>query len=393
MRRVALNAQLLAGEASYRSAGIHRYLYEVLRRLPEAAPEIALTAFIGPRAIPPEVPGIRWVRTSWPTHQPFVRILWEQLVLPLRLARGSWELLHAMAFVAPLAARLPVVVTVYDLSFLLYPEAFRTANRLYLRMFARWTCRRAAGILAISQAAREDLIRRWGLPPERITVAYPGVDPRFRPLPAEEVAAFRARRGLPERFILYVGTLEPRKNLGVLLEAIARLSPPVPLILVGGKGWKPAFLPRLRELEREGRARWVGFIPDEELPLWYNAATVFAYPSRYEGFGMPPLEAMACGTPVIAARAASLPEVVGEAGLLVDPMDGEAWTEGLSTLLWDEALREALRARGLARAARFTWEATAAATVRLYRRLLSGAEGPRTGSLLTEPQAKDGARV
>jgi glycosyltransferase involved in cell wall biosynthesis len=126
----------------------------------------------------------------------------------------------------------------------------------------------------------------------------------------------------------------------------------------------------------------VGFIPDEELPFWYNAATVFAYPSRYEGFGMPPLEAMACGTPVIAARAASLPEVVGEAGLLVDPMDEEAWTEGLSTLLRDEALREALRARGLARAARFTWEATAAATVRLYRRLLSGAEGPGSGSLL-----------
>ncbi|MBO9362566.1 MAG: glycosyltransferase family 4 protein, partial [Thermoflexus sp.] len=251
MRRVALNAQLLAGEASYRSAGIHRYLYEVLRRLPEAAPEIAFTAFIGPRAIPPEVPGIRWVRTSWPTHQPFVRILWEQLVLPLRLAQGGWELLHAMAFVAPLTARLPVVVTVYDLSFLLYPEAFRTANRLYLRTFTRWTCQRAAGILMISQAAREDLIRRWSLPPERIAVARPGVDPRFRPLPAEEVAAFRARRGLPERFVLYVGTLEPRKNLGVLLEAVARLSPPVPLILVGGKGWKPAFLSRLRELERE----------------------------------------------------------------------------------------------------------------------------------------------
>ncbi len=368
--RIALNAQLLAGEASYRSAGIHRYIYEVLRRLPQAAPDIAFTAFIGPRSLAPEAAGIRWVRATWPTHRPAIRILWEQLVFPLLLAREEWSMLHAMAFVAPLAVRLPVVVTVYDLSFVHHPEAFRTWNRIYLRLFTRLTCRRAAGILTISQATREDLIRLWRLPPERIGVAYPGVDPRFRPLPEEEVAAFRARYGLPDRFILYVGTLEPRKNLEVLLEAIARLSPPVPLILVGGRGWKPAFLYRLRALEREGRARWIGFVPDAELPLWYNAATLFAYPSRYEGFGMPPLEAMACGTPVIVARASALPEVVGEAGLQIDPGDVEGWTEGIRMLLHDVGLREALRARGLARAQRFTWEETAQAIVRFYNNLL-----------------------
>ncbi|WP_376791892.1 glycosyltransferase family 4 protein [Thermoflexus sp.] len=367
--RIALNAQLLAGEASYRSAGIHRYIYEVLRRLPRQAPWIAFTAFIGPRSAPPDAPGIRWVRTRWPTHQPLIRILWEQLAFPLLLARGDWDLLHAMAFVAPLALRLPVVVTVYDLSFVRYPQAFRAGNRAYLRLFTRLTCQRAAGILTISQAAREDLIRLWGLPPERVAVAYPGVDPRFRPRPLEEVAAFRARYGLPDPFILYVGTLEPRKNLEVLLEAVARLTPPVPLILVGGKGWKPAFLPRLWDLEREGRARWIGFVPDAELPLWYNAATLFAYPSRYEGFGMPPLEAMACGTPVIAARASSLPEVVGEAGLLIDPGDVEGWVEGIRSLVRDAELRETLRGRGLARARRFTWEATAEATVALYNKI------------------------
>jgi len=369
--RVALNAQLLAGEASYRSAGIHRYISEVLRRLPQAAPGFAFTAFIGPRSVPPEASGIRWVRTAWPTHRPLVRILWEQLALPWLLARGGWDLFHAMAFVAPLALRLPVVVTVYDLSFVRYPEAFHAWNRSYLRLFTRLTCRRAAGILTISRAAREDLIRLWRLPPERIGVAYPGVDPRFRPLPEEEVAAFRARRGLPDSFVLYVGTLEPRKNLGILLDAIGRLSPPIPLILVGGRGWKPAFLSRLRALEQEGRARWVGFVPDAELPLWYNAATLFAYPSRYEGFGMPLLEAMACGTPVIAARASSLPEVVGEAGLLADPEEVEDWVEGIRALGRDAVLREALRARGLARARQFTWEATAAATVELYNKIAS----------------------
>ncbi|WP_322800443.1 glycosyltransferase family 1 protein [Thermoflexus sp.] len=367
--RIALNAQLLAGEASYRSAGIHRYIDEVLRRLPRVAPHIAFTAFIGPRSCAPEAPGIRWVRTTWPTHRPVVRILWEQLVMPLLLARERWDLLHAMAFVAPLAVRLPVVVTVYDLSFVRHPEAFRAWNRIYLRLFTRLTCRRAAGILTISQAAREDLIRLWKLPPEQIEVAHPGVDPRFRPLPEGEVAAFRARYGLPDSFILYVGTLEPRKNLGVLLEAIARLRPSVPLILVGGQGWKPAFRPRLQALEREGRARWIGFVPDAELPLWYNAATLLAYPSRYEGFGMPPLEAMACGTPVIAARASSLPEVVGEAGFLVDPDDIEAWAEGIQTLLRDHALREMLRARGLTRARQFSWERTARVIVEFYNKI------------------------
>lgn len=369
--RIALNAMLLAGEASYRSAGIHRYLYEVLRRLPEAAPEAAFTAFIGPRALPPPAPRIRWVRAAGPTHRPLARILWEQMALPLLLARGGWDLLHAMAFVAPLAAPLPVAVTVYDLSFVRYPEAFRAPNRAYLRLFTRLTCRRAAGILTISQAVRAELAARWRLPPERIAVAYPGVDERFRPLPPEVVAAFRARRGLPDRFVLYVGTLEPRKNVALLLEAAARLSPPTPLILVGGRGWKAAFLCRLRGLEGEGRARWVGFVPEEELPAWYNAATLFVYPSRYEGFGMPPLEAMACGTPVIASRIPALQEGLGEAALLVDPDDLDGWVAALRWLLDAEDLREALRARGLARARSFSWAATAEATARLYNKILS----------------------
>ncbi|MER3469664.1 MAG: glycosyltransferase family 1 protein, partial [Thermoflexus sp.] len=147
--------------------------------------------------------------------------------------------------------------------------------------------------------------------------------------------------------------------------------PPIPLILVGGRGWKAAFLRRLRELEGEGRARWVGFVPEEELPAWYNAATLFAYPSRYEGFGMPPLEAMACGTPVIASRIPALQEGLGEAALLVDPDDLDGWVAALRRLLDAEDLREALRARGLARARSFPWAATAEATVRFYNKILT----------------------
>jgi glycosyltransferase involved in cell wall biosynthesis len=366
---VALNAQLLAGQASYRSAGIHHYIDHLLRHLPQAAPELRLTIFTG--AGQTAVTGASVRRTRLPTGRPVVRIIWEQVLQPLILARLRPDLLHSLAFVSPVLAAPPTVVTVYDLSFKLMPQRFRPAQRLYLNALTAYSCRRARRVIAISESTRADLQRYFGLARERIDVAYPGIAPAFRPLPAAVVEDFRARQGLPERFILYLGTLEPRKNLTTLAQAFATLrasQPDLFLVLAGARGWWYQDL--LRQVERLGLAEAVifpGYVPDEDLPLWYNAAAAFAYPSSYEGFGLPVAEALACGRPVVTSTAASMPEAAGEAALLAPPDDAGAWAAALERAL---RLTPEELALGPAHAARFTWTATAAQTAASYRRAL-----------------------
>jgi glycosyltransferase involved in cell wall biosynthesis len=366
---VALNAQLLAGQASYRSAGIHHYIDRLLRHLPQAGPELRFTVFTGRGQ--PVMPGAAVSRTRLPTGRPLLRIFWEQVLQPLALARLRPDLLHSLAFVSPVLAAPPTVVTVYDLSFKLMPERFRPAQRLYLNALTAHSCRRARRVIAISESTRADLQRCFGLARDRIDVAYPGLEPAFRPLPAAWVEAFRARRGLPARFILYLGTLEPRKNLATLVEAFARLraeQPDLFLVLAGARGWWYHEL--LRQVGNMGLAQAVvfpGYVPEDELPLWYNAAAAFAYPSSYEGFGLPVAEALACGRPVVTSNVASLPEAAGEAAILAPPGDAPALAEALARAL---KLGPDELARGPAHAARFTWAATAAQTVASYRRAL-----------------------
>jgi glycosyltransferase involved in cell wall biosynthesis len=369
---VALNAHLLFGRASYRSAGIHHYIDQLLRHLPAAAPDFRFTVFTG--AGRPDMPGARVCSTRLPTHRPLVRIAWEQLFQPFALARERPDLLHALAFVSPLFLPCPAVVTVYDLSFRLTPERFRPAQRLYLSAFTAWSCRRARRVLAISESTRADLVRLLGLPAAKVDVALPGLASALRPLPADQVEAFRVRRGLPERFILYLGTLEPRKNLAALLEAFARLRPGHPdlsLVLAGARGWWYADL--FRQVEALGLSSAVsfpGYVPEDELPLWYNAAAVFAYPSSYEGFGLPVAEALACGRPVVTSAVSSLPEAGGDAAHLVPPGDSAALAQALAQALVPDVERAA---RGLAHAARFTWAGAAAQTAASYRRALGRA--------------------
>jgi glycosyltransferase involved in cell wall biosynthesis len=270
-----------------------------------------------------------------------------------------------------------MVVTILDLSFLHHPGAFRPGNRLYLRLFTQVSARRAQRIIAISEPTKADIIRWLKVAPDRIDVVSCGVEQRFRPLPAEEIRAFRQQRGLPEEFLLSVGTLEPRKNLGLLLRAYARLrtaegSTP-PLILAGAKGWMyESLYSQLEELGVRDSVRFEGYVPSEDLPLWYNAAACFVYPSLYEGFGLPPLEAMACGTPTLSSNSTSLPEVVGNAGLLLDPLDEEGWTHELARVLSTPELRRELAERGRNRARLFTWDRAAEETVRVYHRALAG---------------------
>jgi len=370
--RVALNAQLLFGPASYRSAGIHHYIDCLLRGLPAAAPDLRFTVFVG--AGQPDMPGADIRRTALPTARPWARIFWEQCLQPIELLRLRPDLLHSLAFVSPVRPPCPTVVTVYDLSFKLTPERFQPAQRLYLSAFTARSCHRARRVIAISESTRSDLVRLFGVPRSKIDVAYPGVSAAFRPLPASEVSQFRAQHQLPERFILYLGTLEPRKNVETLVRAfveVRRAQPELHLVLAGARGWWYEDLFKLiGSLDLAQVVHLPGYVPETELPYWYNAAAAFAYPSSYEGFGLPVVEALACGRPVVSTTASSLPEAGGAAALLVPPGDVAALADGLT-----QALRqppEAL-ARGPAHAALFTWGETAARTTAAYRLALQRA--------------------
>ena len=368
---MGIDAHLLSHQASYRSAGVHGYIQNLIRNLPAVTDpqEFGFTVYVGRGEIEPHE-RIRVRRSRWPTGRPPLRILWEQLSLPWQ----RMDLLHSMAFVTPLILPWPAVVTVYDLSFVHYPETFTAGRRAYLRLFAQLSCRRARRIIAISESTRRDIVQQWGISTAKIGVAYPGVGSEFTCLPADQVAAFRQRRQLSDQFILHVGTLQPRKNLVRLVQAVGRLrdcGQEAKLVLVGGPGW--LYNEILQEIERLNLQEAVllpGYAPAEELPEWYNAATVLAYPSLYEGFGLPVVEAMACGTPVVTSSVSSMPEAAGDAALQVDPHDTEALAEALHRALTDQALRQEMRQRGLAQAARFSWRETAVATADLYRQAL-----------------------
>lgn len=258
------------------------------------------------------------------------------------------------------------VVTVHDLSVIDHPEGFNPLFREYYRFLLPRLARRVRAVITPSAFTKERLVEWAKVAPSQVYAIPLGVDGRFRPQEAQAVERARMALGIPSAYyILGLGTLEPRKNLSRLLSAWERvqreLSEEVWLVVAGGKGKRLVF----KELALERlppRLYFTGRVPDELLPPLYAGALAFVYPSLYEGFGLPPLEAMACGTPVLASNAASLPEVVGDAGLLVNPYDVEAIAHGIRQLVQDGTLREELRRKGLERARRFTWERTAEST-------------------------------
>lgn len=369
---VGLNAHLLAGDAGYRSAGIHGYIYNLLAHLPAAGADWRFTAMVG-AAGAGALDGVTLRPARIDTSSPLRRIAWEQIAQPWQLA--EFDLYHALAFVSPLILRAPSVVTVYDLSFVHYPRVLSPARRLYLRLFTALSCRRARRVMAISHSTARDLTATFGIPAERIDVAACGYDAqRFRPLPEADIAAFRRDQNLPARFWLFLGTLEPRKNLITLIDAYARLprGERLPLILAGGKGWDyDEIFARVEAHGLHDDIHFPGFIPAEMLPFWYNSAETFILPSVFEGFGLPALEAMACGTPVIVSDASSLPEVAGDAGLLVPPRDVDAWADALRRAHGDTGWREEAARRGFIEAGRYSWDKTARAVLESYRLALS----------------------
>jgi glycosyltransferase involved in cell wall biosynthesis len=262
------------------------------------------------------------------------------------------------------------VVTVHDLAFERFPEQYPAAKQRYLRLMTRIGTRRATKVIAVSRATGRDLVELYGVPQLKIEVIPNGLSAGFGRPTAAALEQFRVDRVLPPEFFLFVGTLQPRKNLETLLRAYALVCGQTdwPLIVVGAAGWlyDPVFH-LVRQLGIGERVQFIGYAPGEELPYLYSAASVFVLPSRYEGFGLPVLEAMACGTPVVTSDRSSLPEVAGDAALLIDPERPQSIADALLRLACDPALRQELAARGLQRAAPFTWRRSAEATLAVYR--------------------------
>lgn len=289
-----------------------------------------------------------------------VRLSWEMVIRPP-------DLLLVPSHVLPLIHPRQSVVTVHDLGYRYYPQAHTCRQRWYLEWSTRYHAHTAAHIIADSHATKEDLVRIYGADPDRISVVYLGVDPALGPVhdPAA-IAQVRHRYGIHGPYVLYVGTLQPRKNLVRLVEAFARVrgrgsgNLDLQLVLAGQRGWLyDDILRRVEDLGLERHVVCPGFVEEADLAALYSGALLFVMPSLYEGFCMPVLEAMACGTPVVCSNTSSLPEVVGDAALTFDPLDVEAMADRIACALADDALRQQLVAKGVERSARFTWEACA----------------------------------
>jgi glycosyltransferase involved in cell wall biosynthesis len=373
---IGFNAHLLSFRPGYRRAGVSQYTEQILHHFMTdvRTQHDRLTVFAGPDE-PPEsyaAPDTDWRQSRIPTGSAPGRIVWEQLVAPVATRTARLDVLFCPVNVVPLAGVVPSVVTVHDLAFLAHPEAYHASKRRYLDFMTHRSVHRARRVIAVSAHTKHDLVDRYHVPPDRITVIPNAADGRYRPADdPETVSRFRAAKNLPDRFILFVGTLEPRKNLRRLIEAFASVSaaaPDVKLVIVGASGWLTSDLAPL--IHRRGltdRMIFTGYVSDDELPHWYQAATIFCYPSLYEGFGLPVLEAMACGTPVVTSNTSAIPELAGGAAVLADPTSITALAEALTALLGDPPRQQEMRGASITRAKFYAWDRTARATLDVIR--------------------------
>jgi glycosyltransferase involved in cell wall biosynthesis len=352
-----------------RFSGVVRYTDQLVRAL-GAMLGSDLTVFL--TRAPDGLDGlpVARLRAPFPTPNEYVRAFWEQAIVPIEVARLRPDVYHSPNYILPLALGCPTVVTIHDL-FYLDGSLHRLRSHLYLSLLANMAIRRASRVICVSAYTRDQLVQRFPDASGKVRVVGEGVDARFRPPSQAAMESLRERLGICEPFVLFVGTGEPRKNLVRLIKAferaVTRAGAPHHLIVAGAQGWKDG--PIRSAYETSGvrdRIHMVGYLSDEDLPAAYGAADVFAYPSQAEGFGLPALEAMACGTAVLTSNSSAIPEVVGDSALLIDPLDEEDLARGLERLLCDPKERRALGEAGIRRAAGFSWDRVAAQTMAVY---------------------------
>lgn len=381
---IGINAQLLSFSQNYRNGGVSRYIRFLLTELAKRPGQHEYTVFVNGRDVVERLDAlhahssqITYISSAWSESQPAARIAWEQFTLPSLIRQRHIDVLHSPVNVLPerLPSRCAGVVTLHDLAFLRFPQVLTRPKRVYHRIFTVRSIRKASRVIAVSESTKQDAIELVGVAPERVQTVYTCLDAKFSQLPdAEAVNSFREKQGLQgggQGYILYLGTLEPRKNVTTLIEAYARLRTQYQraekLVLAGGKGWLyDAIFDRVRQLGLESEVVFPGFVADSEQVLWYAAAAAFAYPSLYEGFGIPVTEALACGTPVVTSNVSSLPEAGANIALTVDSLDVEAMTEALYKALTDVAYRQQCRDMAPSIAQQFSAQRMVEQTIDVY---------------------------
>lgn len=357
--------------------GAGNYIIQLIRALAAGEFDNQLVIFAqqkGPRLINLQPDSsIEWQIVE--DSSPGSRLIWEQTVLPSLAQKTKIDLLHSLHYTKPLRLTCASVVTFHDMTYYLYPQLHTRTRRLVFPTAMRFSAKQADALITVSESTREDAIRLLEIDPERIFTTQLGVDPSFIELnDNDEELKVISKYSLPEKFILYLGTIEPRKNLPVLIKSYKQLADDgtdYKLVLVGKYGWMyQEVLDLIADMDLQDMVCLTGYVSQEDLPVVYNLASLFVYPTIYEGFGLPALEAMACGVPVITTRVASLPEIVGDAGLLIPVNDTAALYKAMNQVLEDTALREKLIHDGLARSKLFSWERTAQLTQQVYKKVL-----------------------
>jgi len=366
--------------AIQQSAGIGRYTRELVKAVVAASTDYDYRLFVADTRHadlpPPPSPQCHWHTTR--LSRRWLERLWYRLRLPLPIETwtGHLALFHAPDFVLP--PTLPAtktIVTIHDLSFVRFPEMTMPGMLRYLNKWVPASVQRADHVIAVSEATRQDLIQLYHTPPEKISVMYHGVGAEFMPINTTPQQAMRQKYNLGQQpYFISVGTIQPRKNYLTLMKAFNQLPlkahalKPL-LLIIGGRGWHDEEI--ITAMQAQANIRWLGFVPDTDLPALYRAATAMVYPSYYEGFGLPVLEAMACGTPIISANSSALPEVVGQAGILIDPNDWLGMAAHMAEFLLNKELCQKLSQASLVQSTKFSWATTAQQLLTLYQKLLA----------------------